>query len=106
MTTPIEREFVTYELVDDGCIARVWLNRSDAQNAQHRALLLQLDEAFTRAETDDNVRVVILGARGANFSAGHDMGSEEAIRESRRGPNQHPSFRINGGSRKGVEKRH
>jgi enoyl-CoA hydratase len=82
------------------------LDRSDAHNAQHRALLLQLDEAFVRAEADDAIRVVILGARGTNFSAGHDMGSEDAIRESRRGPDQHPSFRINGGSRKGVEKRH
>jgi len=69
---------VTYETLDDGRIARIWLNRPEAQNAQSRTLLVQLDEAFGRAEADDTVRVVILAARGKNFSAGHDLGSEEA----------------------------
>ncbi|OBG43080.1 enoyl-CoA hydratase [Mycobacterium alsense] len=86
---------VTYETLDEGRIARIWLNRPDAHNAQSRGLLIQLDEAFLRAEADDTVRVVILAARGRNFSAGHDLGSELAIAE--RG--KLPSFRINGGTR-------
>ena len=53
---------VTYETLDEGRIARIWLNRPDAQNAQSRTLLVQLDEAFGTAEADDNVRVVILAA--------------------------------------------
>ena len=53
---------VTYETLDEGRIARIWLNRPDAQNAQSRTLLVQLDEAFGRAEADDEVRVVILAA--------------------------------------------
>ncbi|MEY8014138.1 enoyl-CoA hydratase [Mycobacterium servetii] len=89
------QELVSYETLDEGCIARIWLNRPDAHNAQSRGLLVQLDEAFLRAEADDTVRVVILAARGKNFSAGHDLGSELAIAE--RG--QLPSFRINGGTR-------
>jgi enoyl-CoA hydratase len=88
-------ELVTYETLDDGRIARIWLNRPDAHNAQSRGLLVQLDEAFLRAEADDTVRVVILAARGKNFSAGHDLGSELAIAER----SQLPSFRINGGTR-------
>lgn len=88
-------ELVSYETLDDGRIARIWLNRPEAHNAQSRGLLVQLDEAFLRAEADDTVRVVILAARGKNFSAGHDLGSELAIAER----SQLPSFRINGGTR-------
>jgi enoyl-CoA hydratase len=88
-------ELVAYETLDDGRIARIWLNRPEAHNAQSRGLLVQLDEAFLRAEADDTVRVVILAARGKNFSAGHDLGSELAIAER----SQLPSFRINGGTR-------
>jgi enoyl-CoA hydratase len=58
---------VIYETLDDGAIARIWLNRPETHNAQSRSLLVQLDEAFLRAEADDAVRVVILAARGKNF---------------------------------------
>src|SRR5215467_14900821 len=75
---------VAYETLDDGRVARIWLNRPEAHNAQNRGLLVQLDEAFGRAEADDAVRVVILAARGKNFSAGHDLGSEEALAEQAR----------------------
>jgi len=74
-------ELVAYETLDEGRIARIWLNRPEAHNAQCRGLLVQLDEAFLRAEADDTVRVVILAARGKNFSAGHDLGSELALAE-------------------------
>jgi enoyl-CoA hydratase/carnithine racemase len=80
---------VTYETLDDGRIARIWLDRPEAQNAQSRTLLVQLDEAFAKAEADDAVRVVILAGRGKNFSAGHDLGSDfhlarlDAIRHRR-----------------------
>src|ERR1700736_1306789 len=89
-------ELVAYETLDDGRIARIWLNRPEAHNAQSRGLLVQLDEAFLRAEADDDVRVVILAARGRNFSAGHDLGSEEALLERKPGPTQHPSFQCRG----------
>ena len=39
---------VAYETLDEGRIARIWLNRPEAQNAQSRTLLVQLDEAFGR----------------------------------------------------------
>lgn len=93
---------VSYETLDDGRIARIWLDRPAAQNAQSRTMLVQLDEAFGRAEADDEVRVVILAGRGKNFSAGHDLGSEEALLERKPGPTQHPSFRGNGATRSAV----
>ena len=87
---------VVYETLDEGRIARIWLNRPGEHNAQNRTLLVQLDEAFCRAEADDTVRVVILAARGKNFSAGHDLGSDAALLERKPGPNQHPTFRSHG----------
>jgi enoyl-CoA hydratase len=95
-------DLVAYETLDEGRIARIWLNRPDAHNAQNRTLLVQLDEAFRRAEADDEVRVVILAARGRNFSAGHDLGSEAALAERRPGPGQHPTFRGYGATRDSI----
>src|ERR687898_2992661 len=98
-----EYEFVTYETIDEGRIARIMLNRPDARNAQNRGMLVELNDAFLRAEADDDVRVVILGGMGPLFSAGHDMGSKVSMEELTPGPNQHPTGTITGGSRTGAE---
>ena len=98
-------KYVSYETLDEGKIARILLNRPETRNAQNRGLLVELDEAFLRAEADDQVRVVILGGVGPLFSSGHDMGSREAIEERSAGPNQHPTTAINGGTREGAEAR-
>jgi enoyl-CoA hydratase len=81
------------------------LNRPKQRNAQNRGLLVELDEAFLRAEADDRVRVVILGGVGPLFSSGHDMGSSESRAEMAPGPDQQPSAVTNGGTREGAEKR-
>lgn len=97
--------FLTYETFDDGTIVRILLNRPKQRNAQSRGLLVELGEAFNRAESDDTVRVVILGGVGSMFSSGHDLGSTDHRRDLNPGPDQHPSARINGGTRDGAEKR-
>jgi enoyl-CoA hydratase/carnithine racemase len=99
-----EARHITYETLDEGRIARIMLNRPQARNAQNRRLLVELDEAFMRAEADDDVRVVILGGVGPMFTAGHDLGSKEYIKDRDPGPDQHPSYRINGATRSGAEK--
>lgn len=96
-------EFITYETVDDGAIARIMLNRPEARNAQNRGMLVELHDAFLRAEADDTVRVVILRAAGPMFSAGHDMGSKVQQREWQPGPEQHETRQINGGTRAASE---
>lgn len=98
-----EYKYVTYETFDEGTIARLMLNRTEARNAQNRGLLVDLNDAFMHAEADDQVRVVILGGLGTMFSSGHDMGSKVAMAERLPGPEQHPSYTINGGTRKGAE---
>jgi enoyl-CoA hydratase len=97
--------YIRYELLDDGLIARITLDRPRTRNAQNRGLLVELDDAFGQAEADDTVRVVILCGAGPLFSSGHDMGSKEARVEYQPGPGQHPSVTINGGKRKGAETR-
>jgi enoyl-CoA hydratase len=98
-----EYKYVTYELLDEGTIARIMLNRPKQRNAQNRGLLVDLHNAFLEAEADDQVRVVILGGHGTMFSSGHDMGSSESIAERRGGENEHATMSINGGTRKGSE---
>ncbi|HEX4431189.1 MAG TPA: enoyl-CoA hydratase [Frankiaceae bacterium] len=101
-STP-DYEFVTYESLEEGRIVRIMLNRPDQRNAQSRGLLVELNDAFLRAEADDEVRVVILGGTGSMFSSGHDLGSKKSLEERMPGPNQHPTMKINGGTRLGAE---
>jgi enoyl-CoA hydratase len=95
--------WLLYDTADDGTIAVITLNRPEHRNPQNRGLLVELDEAFLRAEADDTVRVVVLRGAGTSFSAGHDMGRVHAG-EAAPGPDQHPSFRENGGTKDGMEK--
>jgi enoyl-CoA hydratase len=97
-------KYVLYQALDGGQIVRIMLNRPEVRNAQNRGLLVELDDAFLRAEADDDVRVVILGGMGPMFSAGHDMGSKVSREELLPGPGQHPTRRINGSTREGAEK--
>jgi enoyl-CoA hydratase len=90
-----EYQNLTFERFDDGQIVRITLNRPDTRNAQNRALLVDLDNAFLAAEADDQVKVVILAGAGPVFSAGHDLIDAEP----------HPTREINGGTRTATEKR-
>ena len=95
-----EYEYLLYEPFDDGQIVRILLNRPEARNAQNRAMLVELNDAFLRAERDDDVRVVILGGAGPMFTSGHDMGSKVAMEEIA----THPSWQENGATRGGAER--
>ena len=93
-------EFISYEPLDDGRIVRILLDRPEARNAQNRGMLVELHEAFLRAEADDEVRVVILGGAGPMFTSGHDLGSKVSMDEVQ----THQSWKENGGTRKGAER--
>jgi len=98
-----EYQFLLYETLHAGRIARIMLNRPEARNAQNRGLLVELNDAFMEAEQDDEVRVVILGGMGPMFSSGHDLGTRVSVDEYRPGPGQHPTRKMNGATRKGAE---
>ena len=63
---------VRYENPADG-VARIMLARADKYNAINPALIFAVNEAFEKALADDSVKVIILGADGKHFSAGHDI---------------------------------
>jgi enoyl-CoA hydratase/carnithine racemase len=65
--------FDTIEYSVDEAVATITLNRPDVANAQDTQLIDELDAAFDLAEADDEVRVVVMGANGRHFSAGHDL---------------------------------
>jgi enoyl-CoA hydratase len=69
-----------------GAIAWIRLNRPRYRNAQNGQMLYALDDAFEQAAADDTVKVVVLGAEGEHFSAGHDIGTP--ARDSHRAAQQ------------------
>jgi enoyl-CoA hydratase len=71
--TPTETSVVTYET--HGPVAVVRPNRPEYRNAQNSKVTYALDEAFTRATNDDEIKVIVLGGNGKHFCAGHDIGT-------------------------------
>src|SRR3954447_3208655 len=69
----MSKAFETIRYAVDGPVATITLARPDAANAQNSQLIDELDGAFDRAEADTDVRVVVLGAEGKHFSAGHGL---------------------------------
>ena len=63
---------ILYEKPEPG-IARIWLNRAEAANAQDTQFLYELSAALDRGAREDDVRVIIVAAKGKHFSAGHDV---------------------------------
>jgi len=58
---------------DQDGIARLTLNRPGARNALSVPLMTALEAALAAIQSDDSVRVVILGGAGPAFCAGHDL---------------------------------
>ena len=54
-------------------IATLVLNRPQQRNSLDRELLTHLESTLHDIANDSTVRVVIIGAAGPVFSAGHDM---------------------------------
>jgi enoyl-CoA hydratase len=57
-------------------IARIVVDRVERHNAQDTRLLYDLNTAFDQAAHDDDISVIVVAARGPNFSAGHDLKEE------------------------------
>ncbi len=59
---------------DDGNVRTLTLNRPTKYNALSRPLIEQLLTALQAAASEPTVHVIVLGATGKAFSAGHDLG--------------------------------
>ncbi|TAF78066.1 MAG: nicotinate-nucleotide--dimethylbenzimidazole phosphoribosyltransferase [Sphingobacteriales bacterium] len=63
----------------DNRIAYITLNRPEKRNAFNRELVSELKEAFSQAEKDEMVKVIILKAEGKVFCAGADLGYLQSL---------------------------
>ena len=59
--------------IRDGDIGRIRISRPDTLNALDRAVVEQIGEAFTKAETDKGTKAVVIEADGKAFVAGADI---------------------------------
>lgn len=72
MEPDIPHDHVIFQL--KGPIARLTLNDPDHANVLSSPMMAALAAAITRASENEDVRVVVLGAAGKIFCAGHDLG--------------------------------
>ena len=63
---------IIYEKVDPE-IVKVSMNRPEKRNAQDDLMQWEIQDAFTEADLDEEVRVIIFAGVGKDFSSGHDM---------------------------------
>jgi methylglutaconyl-CoA hydratase len=61
------------QLQRDGAVARLRMTRPQVHNAFDAALVAELTAALRRVDEDPGVRVLVLEAEGASFSAGADL---------------------------------
>jgi methylglutaconyl-CoA hydratase len=71
---------VLYEVNDR--IATITLNRVEKRNALNPDLVIQLTDTLLKAEEDDDVKVIILKANGAVFSAGADLAYLQQLQQN------------------------
>lgn len=72
--------FDTLDIENHGAVRRILLAREAQRNAQNQQMLDELMAALDDARQDDTVRVLVIGGKGAHFSAGHDLKQAQAER--------------------------
>ena len=71
---------VLYEV--ERSIARITLNRPDKRNALNDELIAALKEALSRANSDQNVRALVLTGAGSDFCAGADLDALQKLSQA------------------------
>jgi len=66
-------DYKFYRVEKKGPVAWVWLNRPEKKNAMNPPAWKEPIPIFEELDEDDNIRVVILAAKGNDFSAGLDL---------------------------------
>jgi len=68
---PFDFKFVDLEIKDE--IATITMNRPEAMNALNESVVAQLDERFTEAENNSDVKAIVFQGAGKAFVAGADI---------------------------------
>lgn len=63
-------------------VAYITLNRPEKRNAFSQELVLELKKAFTEAQKDDKVKVIVFNAVGKVFCAGADLGYLQSLQSN------------------------
>ena len=66
-------QHTTLEIMTEGHLATVWLDRPDFRNAFNETSITEITQAFRGLDKDRQVRAVVLAARGPAFCAGADL---------------------------------
>lgn len=78
----------------NGPISTIWLNRPEARNAFDGRVIAELAGIFSELPHDPETRVVILGGKGAVFSAGADLNWMRSMVDADEQQNYHDSRRL------------
>ncbi len=65
-----------FEIERDGAVATLWLANAERRNAMGPAFFQELPARMLELEQDQDVRAIVIAARGEHFSAGLDLKSE------------------------------
>jgi enoyl-CoA hydratase/carnithine racemase len=98
-----------YQVADR--IATITLNRPDKLNAWTAVMEHEVRAAITAAESDENVRVIVLTGAGRGFCAGADMSllstvAEKGINAAQRAQAVQPAGGLGGGIRADFQKKY
>jgi len=72
-----EQDVVLYSI--EGSTARIRLNRPDKRNALNDELIAAIKERLIAANSDDNLRVVVISGEGKDFCSGADLSALQKI---------------------------
>ena len=86
-------ENLIYEARDQ--VVYITLNRPERRNALSEALMKDLDAAVEEADTDDEIKVLVIKGAGNAFCAGYDIAGR---------PGQAPEFRPDGASWRSLDR--
>jgi methylglutaconyl-CoA hydratase len=74
--------FETLEILRDGQVATIWMNRPDRHNAFNAQVIAEMTQAFELLGADESARVIVLAGHGKSFSAGADLNWMKAAGEA------------------------
>eukprot|EP01062_Namystynia_karyoxenos_P001318 TRINITY_DN10445_c0_g1_i1.p2 TRINITY_DN10445_c0_g1~~TRINITY_DN10445_c0_g1_i1.p2 ORF type:complete len:327 (+),score=108.04 TRINITY_DN10445_c0_g1_i1:89-982(+) len=76
---------VTYEVLEGGRVALITLNRPKQLNAWDAETAALLHDCYDKANSDDQVRVIVVTGAGKAFCAGADVGALSKMSEGKGG---------------------
>ena len=74
-------QYETIEVIKDGAIDWLWLNRPEALNSINTQMVTDLRHYFDSLMENDETRVVLMGGRGRAYCAGLDIKSASSRNE-------------------------